>query len=92
MSALIEQDINNNVQGRYVLICPYYTFRCLNYEGVGWRTGNVGGSYSLPDVGKTNNNGMKATVELLEAIADNRDTGFAGNPAPSGCPPTAGSA
>ena len=35
--------------------------------------GSMEGTFSLPDVKFTNNNGMKATVELLEAIYTKAD-------------------
>ena len=36
---------------------------------MGWRQReSAANTFSLPDVGLTNNNGMRATVELLEAI------------------------
>ena len=53
--------------------------RCLNWEGMGARVegdadgGSMEGTFSLPDVKFTNNNGMKATVELLEAIYTKAD-------------------
>ena len=41
---------------------------------MGWRQlTNAQNTYSLPDVGKTNNNGLRATVELLEEIYTDPD-------------------
>ena len=54
----------------HLTFSPHFILNsCLNWEGMGWRQRtNAQNTYSLPDVGLTNNNGMKATVELLEAI------------------------
>merc|ERR1719210_2086290 len=44
---------------------------CLNWEGVGFRHKDATDNFKFPNVGKTNNNGLKWTVEVLEAIYTN---------------------
>ena len=41
---------------------------CLNWEGVGVRHPDSTNTFSLPNVGQTNNNGLGPTVEVLEGI------------------------
>ena len=41
---------------------------CLNWEGVGVRFDDAPGQFKYANVGETNNNGLRYTVEVLEAI------------------------
>ena len=41
---------------------------CLNWEGVGVSNPDATNTFSLPNVGQTNNNGLGFTVEVLEGI------------------------
>jgi len=41
---------------------------CLNWEGVGVRFDDAPGQFKYANVGETNNNGLRFTVEVLEAI------------------------
>ena len=43
----------------------------MNWEGVGFRHKDATDNFKFPNVGKTNNNGLKWTVEVLEAIYTN---------------------
>ena len=55
---------------------------CLNWEGVGYRyPEEATHKFMYPDIGKTNNNGMGPTVEVLEHIYT--DTHFPKGHAPS---------
>ena len=44
---------------------------CLNWEGVGVRFGDGTNKFKFEDVGETNNNGLRYTVEVLEHIYTN---------------------
>ena len=46
---------------------------CLNWKGVGFRHKGGPGGFKWPNVGETNNNGLKWTVEVLEAIYTDED-------------------
>ena len=41
---------------------------CLNWDGVGFRFEDAPNKFKYENVGETNNNGLKFTVEVLEAI------------------------
>ena len=52
-------------------VVPYQNAWCLNWEGVGFRFKDATDNFKYPNVGKTNNNGLTWTVEVLEQIYTN---------------------